>query len=151
MDETLRQLGELLLGAVPTVILFVLLYGLYNAIVHKPLARVLQQRRSKTEGAIEKSHADIAAAEARTAEYEQRLREARATIFRAQEARRKVALEARSAAVNNARAKAHAQVQAAKAEIQKETEAAQGELQGQAQTLAIEIMRRVLQPAGAVR
>jgi F-type H+-transporting ATPase subunit b len=151
MDETLRQLGQLLLGAIPTVILFVLLYGLYTAIVHKPLARVLADRRSRTEGAIEKSRADIAAADARTAEYEQRLREARATVFRAQEARRKAALDARTQAIDHARMKAHAQVQAAKAEIQKETEAAQSGLQAQAQTLAIEIMRRVLQPAGVAR
>jgi F-type H+-transporting ATPase subunit b len=151
MDETLRQLGELLLGAIPTVILFVLLYGLYSVIVHRPLARVLADRRSKTQGAIEKSAADIAAAEARTAEYEQRLREARATIFRAQEARRKAAIEARSQAIEQARVKSQAQVQAAKAEIQKETEAAQSGLQAEAQTLAIEIMRRVLQPAGATR
>ena len=75
MDETLRQLGGLLLGAVPTVILLTLLYILYTAIVHKPLRRVLDQRRNKTEGAVEKSRADIAAAEARTSEYEQRLRE----------------------------------------------------------------------------
>ena len=151
MDETLRQLGELLLGAVPTVILFTLLYWLYTAIVHKPLAQVLQQRRSKTEGAIEKSRADIAAADARTAEYEQRLREARATVFRAQEARRKAALEARTHALDQARIKAQAQVQAGKAEIQKETEAAQSGLQAEVQTLAIEIMRRVLQPAGVAR
>ncbi len=148
MDETLRQLGELLLGAVPTVILFTLLYWLYAAIVHRPLEQVLQERRSKTEGAIEKSRADIAAAEARTAEYEQRLREARATVFRAQEARRKAALEARAQALDQVRIKAQAQVQAGKAEIQKETEAAQSGLQAEAQTLAIEIMRRVLQPAG---
>src|ERR1700758_5369984 len=99
MDETLRQLGELLLGAVPTIILFNLLYILYSAIVHKPLRRVLEERRSKTEGAVEKSKADIAAAEARTAEYEQRLREARATVFRAQEARRQAALQARTSAL----------------------------------------------------
>ena len=68
MDKTLQQLGELLLGAVPTVILLALLYALYTAIVHKPLQRVLAERRNKTEGAIEKSRADIAAAEARTAE-----------------------------------------------------------------------------------
>ncbi|MFZ1159551.1 MAG: hypothetical protein WAO10_17330, partial [Candidatus Sulfotelmatobacter sp.] len=70
MDQTLHQLGELLLGAVPTVILLTLLYALYTSIVHKPLQRVLEERRSKTEGAVEKSRADIAAAEARTAEYE---------------------------------------------------------------------------------
>jgi len=151
MDETLRQLGELLLGAVPTVILLALLYVLYTMIVHRPLRRVLAERRSKTEGAIEKSRADIAAAEARTSEYEQRLREARATVFRAQEARRKAALDARTVALNEARSKAQAQVQAAKAATQKDREAAQVSLQVEAQALAAEIMRRVLQPAGAGR
>jgi F-type H+-transporting ATPase subunit b len=151
MDQTLKQLGELLLGAVPTVILLALLYALYTVIVHKPLRRVLEERRSKTEGAVEKSRADIAAAEARTSEYEQRLREARARVFHAQEARRKVALDARTAALNQARAKAQAQVQAAKADIQKDRDAAQGGLKADAQTLATEIMRRVLEPAGAGR
>src|ERR1035441_4400379 len=94
MDDTLQQLGELLLGAVPTVILLALLYALYTTIVHKPLQRVLAERRSKTEGAVEQSRADIAAAEARTAEYEQKLREARAAVFRAQEARRQAGLQA---------------------------------------------------------
>jgi F-type H+-transporting ATPase subunit b len=151
MDETLRQLGELLLGSVPTVILVALLYLLYTLIVHKPLRRVLEERRSKTEGAVEKSRADVAAAEARTSEYEQRLREARATVFRAQEARSKAALDARTAALNEARNHAQAEVQAAKADIQKDREAAQEELQGEAQTLATQIVRRVLQPAGAGR
>ena len=151
MDQTLQQLGELLLGAVPTVILVALLYALYATIVHKPLRRVLEERRSKTEGAVEKSRADIAAAEARMSEYEQRLREARATVFRAQEARRKSALDARTAALNKARSKAQAQVEAAKADIQKDRDAAQGGLQKEAQSLAAEIMRRVLQPAGAGR
>ena len=151
MDQTLRQLGELLLGSVPTVILLTLLYALYTAIVHKPLRRVLQERRSKTEGAVEKSRADIAAAEARTSEYEQRLREARATVFHAQEARRKAALDARTAALNQARNKAQAQVQTAKADIQKDREVAQASLQAETQTLAAEIIRRVLAPAGAGR
>jgi F-type H+-transporting ATPase subunit b len=151
MDQTLRQLGELLLGAVPTVILLALLYILYHTIVHKPLRRVLDERRSKTEGAVEKARADIAAADARTSEYEQRLREARATVFRAQEARRKAALDARSAAMAEARTKAQAQVEAAKADIEKDREAAQAGLQAEVQTLAEEIMRRVLEPAGAGR
>src|ERR1700752_2688127 len=103
MDQTLQQLGELLLGAVPTVILLALLYALYTMIVHKPLRRVLDERRSKTEGAVEKSKADIAAADARTSEYEQRLREARAAVFRGQEAKRQAALQARTNAVNKAR------------------------------------------------
>jgi len=151
MDQTLHQLGELLLGSVPTIILVALLYALYSAIVHKPLQRVLAERRSKTEGAVEKSRADIAAAEARTSEYEQRLREARAAVFRAQEARRHAALDARSAAVNDARGKAQAQVQEAKKDIEADRLTAETGLQKEASALAAEIVRRVLQPAGAGR
>jgi F-type H+-transporting ATPase subunit b len=151
MDKTLQQLGELLLGSVPTVVMLAVLYALYTAIVHKPLQRVLAERRSKTEGAVEKSRADIAAAEARTAEYEQRLREARATVFRAQETRRQAVLQARTSAVNEARSKAQAQVQAAKKDIENDRAAAEKSLQSEAAALAQEIVRRVLQPAGAAR
>ena len=62
MDETLRKLGELLLGSIPTVILLLVVYAAYTVIVHKPLAKVLAERRAKTEGAIEKASADMAAA-----------------------------------------------------------------------------------------
>ena len=151
MDQTLHQLGELLLGAVPTVILLALLYTLYTFIVHKPLKRVLEERRSKTEGAVEKSRADIARAEARTAEYEQKLREARAAIFRSQEARRQAAVQARAKAVAEAHGRAQAQVQAAKKGIESDRVAAQAGLQAEVAALAREIVRRVLEPAGAGR
>jgi F-type H+-transporting ATPase subunit b len=149
MDQTLRQLGELLLGSIPTVILLAFLYALYTMVVHKPLQRVLAERRSKTEGAVEKARADIAAAEARTAEYEQRLREARAAVFKAQEARRQAALQTRANALNEARNRAQQQVDTAKRDIEKDKEAAQTGLQGEAAALAREIVRRVLQPVGA--
>jgi F-type H+-transporting ATPase subunit b len=151
MDDTLQQLGELLLGSVPTVIMLAVLYALYTVIVHKPLQRVLAERRSKTEGAVEKSRADIAAAEARTTEYEQRLREARAAVFKAQEARRQAVMQARTNAVNESRTKAQAQVQAAKKDIESDRAAAEKALQADASALAQEIVRRVLQPAGAGR
>jgi len=151
MDETLKQLGELLLAAVPTVILLTLLYLLYTAIVHKPLRRVLDERHSKTEGAVERSKADIAAADARTSEYEQRLREARAAIFRTQEAKRQAAIQARANAVHEARKRAQAQIQTAKAAIEKDRAGAEQGLEAEAAALAKEIVRRVLEPAGAGR
>lgn len=131
------------------MILLTLLYAIYTTVVHKPLRRVLEQRRAKTEGAIEKSRADIAAAEARTAEYEQRLREARATVFRAQEARRQAAIELRAKAVEEARRRAQGQVQAAKKDIEQDREAAKAGLEAEVAVLAREIVRRVLAPAGA--
>src|SRR6266851_10140394 len=124
MDETLRQLGGLLLGSIPTIILLTLLYVIYKAVVYQPLSRVLAERRSKTEGAIERARADIAAAEARTAEYEQRLREARMALFKRQEARRQAALQARAAALVQAQARAQTQLKQAQAIIEHEKQAA---------------------------
>ena len=149
MDQTLRQLGELLLGAVPTVILLALLYGLYTFLVHKPLMRVLAERRNRTEGAMEKARADIAAAEARTAEYEQRLREAQLKVFKNQEARRQQATQARSEAVTQARAKAQGQVKEARVAIEGDKQEALAKLQADAGRLASEIVRMVLRPMSA--
>jgi F-type H+-transporting ATPase subunit b len=149
MDQLLAQLGGLLLGAIPTIVIMVLLYGTYTVLVHRPLVQVLAERRSKTEGAIEKARADIAAAEARTAEYEQRLREARLAVFKSQEARRQVALQARAAALAKARSEAQAQVEQDRAAIEKDKLAAQSGLQAEAGKLASEIIRTVLQPATA--
>jgi F-type H+-transporting ATPase subunit b len=149
MDETLRQLGGLLLGSIPTVIFLFLLYVLYTALVHKPLVRVLAERRAKTEGAIEKARADVAAAEARTAEYEQRMREARMAVFKAQEARRQQAMQVRTGAVNEARSKAQKQIEQARAAIQKDKAEAQTGLTAEAGKLATEIIRTVLSPAAA--
>jgi F-type H+-transporting ATPase subunit b len=149
MDQTLRQVGELLLGSIPTIFFLVLLYGLYNALVHKPLTKVLAERRSRTEGAVEKARADIAAAEARTAEYEQRLREARMAVFKAQEARRQQALKTRAEAVAQARTQAQAQVKQARAVMEKDKIASQEGLRAESGRLAAEIMRLVLQPGTA--
>ena len=147
MDEILGQLGGLLLGSVPTIIFIILLFGIYTAVVHKPLVKVLAERHSRTEGAIEKAHADIAQAEARTAEYEQRLREARMTVFKSQEARRQMALQARAAAVTEARTRAQTQVEGARAAIEQDKLAAQTGLQAESGKLAAAIIRTVLHPA----
>ena len=149
MDETLRQVGELLLGSIPTIVFMVLLYGLYTVLVHKPLVKVLAERRGKTEGAVEKARADIAAAEARTAEYEQRLREARMAVFKNQEALRQKALQARAAALAEAQSKARVLIEQARTAIEKDTATAQAGLQAESGKLAAEIIRIVLQPGTA--
>lgn len=144
--DPLRQLGELLLGAVPTVLLVAGLYILYTFLVYRPLTAVLAERRQRTYGAMEKARADIAAAEARTAEYEQRLREARQKIFKNQEARRQQANQSRSQAVNEARTRAQEQVKQARAALEEDKQQAMSKLQADAARLAVEIVRTVLRP-----
>jgi F-type H+-transporting ATPase subunit b len=147
MDETFRQISELLLGSVPTIIFFLLLYGLYSVLVHKPLVRVLAERHVRIQGAIEKARADIALAEQRTAEYEQRLRDARIAILKAQEARRTLAAKAREATLIQARTQSEAQVQQARAAIEQDKLAAKTTLESETGRLASEIIRIVLEPA----
>jgi F-type H+-transporting ATPase subunit b len=149
MDTTLRQVGELLLGAIPTIVLLLLLYLIYNLLVRKPLLRILEERRERTEGAVLKARADVAAAETKTQDYEQRLREARLVIYKAQEARRQKAQQARAEALAEARAGAQQQIRDARAAIEQDMVAARTGLQAEVERLASEIIRTILRPAGA--
>jgi F-type H+-transporting ATPase subunit b len=146
--DTFRQLGGLLLGAVPTGVLLLLMYLAYHVLVHKPLERVLAERRARTEGAIEQARTDIALAEMKANEYEERLRDAKIAVFKAMDTRRQQAQQARAAAVAQARARAEAQVKDAKAGVERDVVAAKSTLQGEAERLANEIIRTILQPAG---
>ena len=146
MEKVLSQLGGLLLGAIPTVLLLITLMVLYKVILHNKLVAVLAERRARTEGAIQKAKADLAAAEAKTAEYENRLREAKMALYKAQEARRKQLMDARAATIAEARAAADAKVKEARAAIEKDMQAARETLGAESEKLATEIVRVVLAP-----
>jgi F-type H+-transporting ATPase subunit b len=147
MEQTLRQLGELLLGAIPTGVLLLMLYGMYHVMVHKPLEAVLAERRRLTQGAVEQARADVAAAAGRASEYENRLREARLTVFKTLDNRRKQAIEARASAVAQARERAQQQVAAAKAQLDQESAAARATLHADSDRIATQIIQTVLRSA----
>jgi len=149
MDTTLRQVGQLLLDAIPTVVLLLLLYAIYQNILRKPLERALAQRRDRTEGAVAKARADVASAEARTQEYEQKLREARLAVFKAQDARRQQAQQLRTQALAEARQRAQQQLREAQVAIDQDMAEARTTLQADTQRLASDIIRTVLKSAGA--
>ena len=148
MEETLKKLGELLLGAIPTVVLLLTLYGLYHVILHKPLEAILAERRKRTQGAVEKARAEIAMAAQRTSEYESRLREARLSIFKSLDQRRKQAQESRAAAVAHARERAQQLIAHAKSEIEAESEAARATLGAESERIAAQIIATLLQTVG---
>ena len=151
MDETLKQLGELALGAVPTIILFVFIWILYRMVVHNALRSALAERRSKTVGAVEKAKHDIAVAEQKTSEYEQKVREARLAVYKGQEKRRQQILEQKMLAISEAKAAAEARVVAARTEIQKEAEIAKVRVQAESSSLAAEIIAAILRRRIGVR
>jgi len=132
------------------MVMLLLLYAIYQNLVRKPLEKILAQRRERTEGALQKARADVAAAEARTQEYEQKLREARLAIFKAQEARRQQAQQLRTKAMDEARTRAQEQIRAARVAVDQDIAQAKATLQGEADRLASEIIRTILKPAEAV-
>src|ERR1700686_539387 len=87
MQEIIQQVGALLLGAVPTVLLFIVLVLAYQFLVQGPLSATLRERRARTDGAVEDAHKAIARAEARAAEYAAKLRQARAEVYKVREQR----------------------------------------------------------------
>ena len=147
MDEILNQLGGLVLGAVPTIILFLLLVVAYGLLVRRPLDRVLAERRARTTGAVEQARSAISEAEAKTAGYEDSLRQARAELFAARDKRLKLWQAERDQALAEARAVTAEKVQAAKAEIAQSVAVAQLQIEGMSAELSEKILRAVM-PAG---
>jgi F-type H+-transporting ATPase subunit b len=147
MDEILNQLGGLVLGSVPTMILFLLLVIAYGLLVRRPLDRVLAERRARTTGAVEQARLSISAAEARTAEYEDTLRRARTEIFAAREKRLKQWNTEREQALSEARAGTAEKVKAAKVEIDQSVTMARRQIEEVSAELSEQILRAVM-PAG---
>ena len=147
--EILNQLGSLVLGSVPTIILFILLVFAYNLLVARPLQKTLAERRARTSGAVEQARGAIAAAEAETSAYEEKLRAARAEIQ--QERERKLAewQTAKDAALNDARGLSQERVRAAKREIEASAVTARQQIEQATAQLSEQILRAVLPPGAS--
>jgi F-type H+-transporting ATPase subunit b len=89
MEQTLQALGGILLKSTVTIVLLILLHFYLKAVLFQPLDRVIKERRKLTEGARELAEASLAAATRKAEEYEAKLREARAAVYRQQEEIRK--------------------------------------------------------------
>jgi F-type H+-transporting ATPase subunit b len=147
MDAILRQIGELLVNSIPTIISVLILWTAYTFLVHGKLRQVLAQRHALTEGAIERAQQEIAVAEKRTAEYEQRVREARSQIYKAQQANRQRVMDERNASLAESRKNAGEMVKKARVALETDTVAAKAALEQQANVLADEVIATVLKPA----
>jgi F-type H+-transporting ATPase subunit b len=147
MDALLNQLGGLVLGSVPTMLLFILLVIAYGVLVRQPLDRVLAERRARTSGAVEQARAAISAAEAETAAYEDKLRKAKAEIYAAREQRLKQWNAERDQALAQARTATGEKVKIAKVEIDRSVVLARTQIEGMSAQLSEQIVRAVM-PAG---
>jgi F-type H+-transporting ATPase subunit b len=148
LDLILHQLGDLFLRSVPTVVLFLLLLVSYRLLVHAPLLRILAERRERTTGAMAKAEAAIRAADARSQEYEAKLRAARAEIFHARERRTQLLQRDRERVLEEARHAAHERIRTARQRLEAEAAEARNALEAKADALAADILR-VIVPAAS--
>jgi F-type H+-transporting ATPase subunit b len=145
MQEIVHQLGELFLGAVPTIVIVLLFYVVMRFLFFKPLLGVMTERDARTSGARKAAEKAEAAAAEKVKQYQEALRRARAQVYAEQEAARKKLLEERGAQLKEFRNKAGMEVAAAKQRVAKESASARSEIEGNVAQLAAEIARRVLQ------
>jgi F0F1-type ATP synthase membrane subunit b/b' len=145
MQEIVRQLGELFLQAVPTVLIILLFYFILRAIFFKPLLAVMAERDARTVGARKAAEAAQTAAIEKIKQYQNALKQARGQIYAEQEAARKKVLDERAAVIKEARARATTHVAAGKERIAGELAAARREIEATVAQLSAEIARRILQ------
>ena len=144
MDQILNQLGGLVLGSLPTVFLFVLLVAAYGLLVRRPLDKVLAERVARTTGAVEQARGAMAAAEAETKVYEDKLRNARAEIFQTREQKSKEWAAQRDIALEQVRRAAGDRVRVAKLEIEQSSVSARTQIEGMSDELSAQVLRAVL-------
>jgi F-type H+-transporting ATPase subunit b len=129
---------------VPTILLFIVLVLSYQFLIQGPLSKTLAERRARTEGAIEDAHRAIAQAEARAAEYADKLRQARTEVYKVREQRVKQWNAERETALEAARKATTLRVSQARAELDAEAAQARQAIQASAGDLADRVVRAVL-------
>ena len=149
MDELLRQVGDLALGATPTLILFIILILAYRFILYGRMMQIRAERCERTEGAVEKSRMAVAQADLRSQEYEAKLRAARADLVRRREQQMQLWNADRETAVAAARVAAQEKVRAAQLALTAQAADARRQMEGAASDLATQVLAAVLPPTRA--
>ena len=117
MAHTLHQLVDLLIGSIPTVIIFLLLHAVLKRVLYRPLHGVLAARRARMEGRAEAAEALLAQVDAKLTAYEAAILAARAEGYRRLEERRRTALAERDGQIGAAKQKTAAAVAEARAQL----------------------------------
>jgi F0F1-type ATP synthase membrane subunit b/b' len=143
--EILRQLGELFLEALPTVVIVFIFYLFLRFIFFKPLEHAMAERVRRIDGAKAEAAAAQAAARQEIERYHEALRKARAEVYAEQETSRQAVLDERAKLLRTLRARTQEMVAEAKARIAKESESARAEIERETPVLAGQISKMILE------
>ena len=140
-----HQLGELFLGAAPTVLIILFFYFILRTLFFQPLLKVMAERDARTMGAQKAAEAAQVAAAEKVKQYQEALKQARGKVYAEQETARKKLLDERATQLKDARSKASGEVGAAKDRVAGELASARREVESSVAQLSAEIVRRILQ------
>ena len=141
MLESVRQL---LLRALPTFAVVAFLYFYLRATLFKPLEETLDRRKAATAGTRQSAGESLKRAEEKAAEYEEKLRAARAELYQEQEQLRKKWRSEQTAALAAAREKVEATLKEARARLAERKEEAAATLETASHALADRIVEAVV-------
>ena len=149
MQSTLQSLVDLLISAVPTILFLIFLTAYLNAMLFKPIARILDERKKATEAVRELAQRAYEAADKKTSEYQSALAIARAQIHQEQETTLRQLSEEQAADIAKVRSEAEEQIEAAKRQIARDLEREHAALANTAHSLSDSVVAALLQGRAA--
>lgn len=153
--DILRQLGELFLQAVPTVVIVFLFYFFLRWAFFGPIEKAMSERAARSDGARAEAASLEAAAKQELDSYTEALRKARGQIYAEQEQARQAVLDERARLLKAMRARAQEEVEDAKKRLAAELVAARPQVERELPQLAAQIVHAILerppQLSGGVR
>ncbi len=151
MSHIFSQLNQLLLGSIPTIVIFLLLLFFLRAVLYAPLRQTLAERRGRTEDRMNAARQLLEQATAAAARHEAALREQQLAGYQRLQELRRQALRQRSQQLETARQEAMRHLAAATAELAEESQAARLSLQNSAQQNAEQILAALLPHANGAQ
>jgi F-type H+-transporting ATPase subunit b len=130
--------------AIPTILILILLFWYFRAMLFNPLGRILKEREELTEGARRAAEKSLKLAEEKQAEFERKFAEARAEVYKLQEETRRTWLEQQAGQVAETRKRSEGAVRQAKEQIAAEAATARANLTDSSAGLAQEIVAMIL-------
>ena len=126
------------------LILFLIFVFVLNRLLFRPISRVLDERQTLIEGSANQARASRRRYDAKLAEYESTIRQARADGYRRVEQERAAALEHRRGVIEDAKQQAHELIANARQEIEKQAAQARIALESEGRQIAQRISRTIL-------
>jgi len=124
--------------------LIVVMVVLLNVTLLRPINRVLEERERRTRGRLNEARRTLLAGQEKLAEYERRLREARAEAYAQMDGERTVLTREGQRRMAEVKAEVARSLSAQKHGLAIDVEQAKGKLAVEARSMALEISRQIL-------